>query len=89
MTQPVQQALKEALVLVLLCASPPVLAVLAAGVLMGFLQTATQVRDATISSVPKLIAALVALALAGPWIGGQLLRFMRAVLEAVPALGRT
>jgi flagellar biosynthesis protein FliQ len=83
------QALREALVLVLLCAAPPVLAVLAAGVLMGLLQTATQVRDATISAVPKIIAALVALAVAGPWIGGQLMRFMRAVLEAVPGLGRS
>ena len=83
------QALREALVLVLLCAAPPVLAVLAAGVLMGLLQTATQVRDATVSSVPKLVAALVALAVSGPWIGGQLMRFMRAVLEAVPGLGRT
>jgi flagellar biosynthesis protein FliQ len=75
-------------VLVLVCAAPPVLAALAAGVLMGLLQTATQVRDATVSAVPKLIAALVALAVAGPWIGGQVLRFMRAVLEAVPGLGR-
>jgi flagellar biosynthesis protein FliQ len=89
MTQPLQHALKEALVLVLLCGAPPVLAALAAGVLMGLLQTATQVRDATVSTVPKLIAALVALAVAGPWIGGQVLRFMRAVLEAVPAISRS
>jgi flagellar biosynthesis protein FliQ len=39
--------------------------------------------------VPKLIAALIALAVAGPWIGGQVVRFMRAVLEAVPGLGRS
>ena len=89
MTATLQQVLREALVLVLVCAAPPVLAALAAGVLMGLLQTATQVRDATVSSVPKLIAALIALAVAGPWIGGQLMRFMHAVLEAVPGLGRT
>jgi flagellar biosynthesis protein FliQ len=86
---PLQQALREALVLVLLCAAPPVLAALAAGVVMGLLQTATQVRDATVSAVPKLIAALIALAVAGPWIGGQVVRFMRAVLEAVPGVGRS
>ena len=89
MTQPVQNALREALVLVMLCAAPPVLAALAAGILMGLLQTATQVKEATVSTVPKLIAALVALAIAGPWIGGQILKFMHAVLEAVPTLGRT
>jgi flagellar biosynthesis protein FliQ len=89
MTAPIQHALREALVLVLLCAAPPVLAALAAGVVMGLLQTATQVRDATVSTVPKLLAALVALAVAGPFIGGQVLKFTRAVLEAVPALGRS
>jgi len=88
MTSAVEHALREALVLVLLCAAPPVLAALAAGVLMGLVQTATQIRESTLSTVPKLVAALVALALAGPFIGGQLAQFMRAVLEAVPGLGR-
>jgi flagellar biosynthetic protein FliQ len=88
MTGPVQHALREALLLVVVCAAPPVLAILIAGVLGALLQTATQVREATISTVPKLIAALVALAVAGPWIGGQVMRFMSAVLEAVPTLGR-
>jgi len=83
------QALREALVLVILCAAPPVLAALLAGVVMGLLQTVTQVRDATVAAVAKLIAALIALAVAGPWIGGQVARFMRAVLEAVPGLGRS
>jgi flagellar biosynthesis protein FliQ len=88
MTAPLQHALREALVLVLVCAAPPVLAALAAGVVMGLVQTATQVRDATVSTVPKIIAALVALAVAGPWIGGQVMQLMRSVLEAIPGLGR-
>jgi flagellar biosynthesis protein FliQ len=82
-------ALREALYLVLLLSAPPVLAVLMVGVGSGLLQTATQVKDRSISTVPKIGAALVALAVAGPWIGAQVLSFMRAVLEAVPALGRT
>jgi flagellar biosynthetic protein FliQ len=82
-------ALREALSLVLLCSAPPVLAVLLVGVATSFLQTATQVKEPTVSTVPKLVAALLALALAGPWIGAQMLTFMRAVLEAVPSLGRT
>ena len=40
-------------------------------------------------AVPKLLAGLAALALAGPWIGSQALAFFRAVLEAVPTIGRT
>jgi flagellar biosynthetic protein FliQ len=78
--------LREALFLVLACAAPPVLAVLAVGVLAGFVQTATQVRDAAISTVPKILAALVALALAGPWIGGRVASFSRTVFETLPKL---
>jgi flagellar biosynthetic protein FliQ len=89
MSAPFVNALREALYLVLICAAPPTLAVLAAGVLVGFLQTATQVRDTTISTVPKIVAALAALVLAGPWIGARLVTFTRAVLEAVPTLGRS
>jgi flagellar biosynthetic protein FliQ len=89
MTDTLAHALREALYLVLLCAAPPTLAVLAAGVAMAFLQTATQLREPTISTVPKVLAALLALALAGPWIGAQLVTFTRAVLEALPSLGRS
>ena len=89
MTPAMAHALRQALYLVLLLSAPPVLAVLAVGVATAFLQTATQLRDRTISSVPKVVAAMLALAAAGPWIGAQLGSFLRAVLQAVPALGHT
>jgi flagellar biosynthetic protein FliQ len=89
MTSALLHALREGLYLVLLLSAPPVLAVLGVGVVSAFLQSATQVRDRSLSSVPKVIAALVALGVAGPWIGGQVLSFARAVLEAVPTIGRT
>jgi flagellar biosynthesis protein FliQ len=83
------QALREALLLVLALAAPPLAAVLLVGVASAILQTVTQVRERSLSTVPRIVAALVALALAGPWIGARLGAFMRAVLEAVPALGRS
>jgi flagellar biosynthetic protein FliQ len=73
---------REALVLMVLASLPPVLAGLLAGVGMGVLQTVTQVQEPTLSVVPRLCAALLALAVAFPWIGGQLLRFTTAVLQA-------
>jgi flagellar biosynthesis protein FliQ len=82
-------ALREALLLVLTLAAPPLVAVLLVGVASGVLQTVTQVRERSLSVVPRIAAALLALALAGPWIGARLTAFLRAVLEAVPALGRS
>jgi len=61
----------------------PVVAGLVVGVGMGLLQAVTQVQEPTLSVVPRLCAALLALAVAFPWIGGQLLRFTAALLQAV------
>jgi flagellar biosynthetic protein FliQ len=46
----------------------------------------TQVQEPTLSVVPRLCAALLALAVAFPWIGGQLLRFTAALLQAVGSM---
>jgi flagellar biosynthesis protein FliQ len=89
MSSALVHALREGLYLAVLLAAPPVLAVLAAGLVAAFLQTVTQVRDASLSAVPKLIAALAALAVTGPWIGAQAMTFFRAVLSALPAAGRS
>jgi flagellar biosynthetic protein FliQ len=82
-------ALREALLLVLVLAAPPLAAVFAVGLASGILQAVTQVRERSLSTVPRIVAALVALALAGPWIAMRLEAFLRAVLEAVPSLGRS
>ena len=71
---------REALLLMVLASMPPVLAGLVVGVGMGLLQAVTQVQEPTLSVVPRLCAALLALAVAFPWIGGQLLRFTAASL---------
>jgi flagellar biosynthesis protein FliQ len=73
---------REALLLVLLVSAPPLLAALAAGLLTGVLQAATQVQEPALGVVPRLAAALAALGVAGPWIAARLVRFAQACLEA-------
>jgi len=85
MSSALLHALREGLYLVLLLSAPPVLAVLAVGVVSALLQTVTRVKDPSLSAVPRLVAAAGALALAGPWIGAQAMAFVGAVLAAVPA----
>ena len=89
MSDALVRVLQESLYLALLLAAPPLAAVFGTGLVMGLLQSATRVEDRTLSSVPKLVAAFVALGLAGPWIGAELVRFTTALLEAVPTVGRT
>jgi flagellar biosynthetic protein FliQ len=77
---------REALVLMVLASLPPVLASLLAGVTMGLLMAATQVQEPTLSVVPRLCAALLALGVAFPWIGAQLVRFTASLFQVVGAV---
>ncbi len=72
---------REALVVALLVSAPPLAAALAVGAVTGVLQAATQVQEPSIGVVPRLVAVLVALAVAAPWIGARVARFAAECLE--------
>jgi flagellar biosynthesis protein FliQ len=74
---------REALLLMVLASLPPILASLVVGFLMSLLQAVTQLQESTLTVVPKLCAAVLALVLAGPWIGAQLTRFTYRLLMAL------
>ncbi len=70
----------------LLAVSAPVLGVvLLVGLLISLFQALTQINEATLSFVPKLIAAVAVLLLAGPWMLTTLVEFLRRMLLALPA----
>jgi flagellar biosynthetic protein FliQ len=69
-------SLAQQALLIAVLVSLPVLAVAAAvGLVSSLIQAATQVQDAALSHFPKFIAVCVALALAGPWMGRQVVGF--------------
>ena len=61
---------------------------LIAGALFSALQAVTSIQEQTLSVVPKLVAAILSLVVAGPWIGAQLTRFTTEVLHTLPMVGR-
>jgi len=70
---------------VLVCA--PLLAVaLIVGVLIGVIQAATSVNEATLSFIPKLLAISLALLLFGSWQLVTLVDFTRAIFQRIPTL---
>ena len=88
MTQDVLLVLgREALLLMVLASLPPVGASLVVGFLMSLFQATTQLQENTLSVVPKLCAAVLALVLAGPWIAGQLTRFTHQLLTLIAEVG--
>ncbi|MBK8482574.1 MAG: flagellar biosynthesis protein FliQ [Proteobacteria bacterium] len=80
------QVTREALYLVVLVSAPAVAASLIVGLVVSVLQATTQVQDQTLSFVPKLLAVMVALAVAGGWMGAQILRLTQALWSQFPAV---
>lgn len=78
---------REALLLMIMASLPPIGASLVVGFFMSLLQATTQIQETTLSVVPKLCAAVLALVIAAPWIGGQLTRFTTQLLLALPGVG--
>lgn len=77
---------RDALWLLMLIAAPVLLAGLATAFAVSLFQAATQILEPTLSFVPKLIVMLLALALLGSWMGGQLVEFARSLLTDFPLL---
>jgi flagellar biosynthetic protein FliQ len=80
------RAVREGLWLVILVSAPPLLASLAVGLAVSILQAATQIHDHTLAFVPKLLGVVLVLVAMGPLLGTQVLRFMHALLLAIPAI---
>lgn len=77
-----QQALEVILVLVLVVLLPA----LFVGLLISMFQAATQINEATLSFIPKLVVTLVTLLIAGPWIVRLLVNYTQNLIENIPYL---
>ena len=76
---------QEALLMLLMVASPVLGVVLVVGLLVSLFQAITQIHEATLAFVPKLVAAIAVFAIAGPWMINMLVEYIRRTIEAIPA----
>lgn len=79
---------RQALLLCMLLSAPAGLAALTIGLLVGILQSATQIQENTLTFVPKVVAITLALLLAGGWMGTQILQFTHSIFSRFPFLVR-
>jgi flagellar biosynthetic protein FliQ len=75
---------REALTLLLMISMPVLGVVLAVGLAVSVFQAVTQVLEATLAFVPKLISAVLVFAIAGPWMLSTLVDFIRRTIETIP-----
>ena len=76
---------QQGLYLLLMIAAPVLLTVLVVGLLVSIFQAATQINEATLSFVPKVIAAVAVLGFAGPWMLSTLVEYIQHMLMSIPS----
>ena len=84
--QQVLAAGQQGLTVLLMVAAPVLGVVLVVGLVVSIFQAATQINEATLSFVPKVVAAVAVLAIAGPWMLTMLVDYIRQTLQAIPTV---
>ena len=75
---------QQGLYMLLLVSAPMLICVLLIGLVVSIFQAATQIHEATLSFVPKVIGAVAVLAIAGPWMLTTLVEYIQRTLQAIP-----
>ena len=76
---------QQGLYILLLVSAPILLSVLAIGLIVSIFQAATQIHEATLSFVPKVIGAVAVLAIAGPLMLTTLVEYLQRTLQSIPS----
>jgi type III secretion protein S len=77
---------RQGLTLVVYLSLAPLLVAVIAGVLVSLVQTMLSLQDQALPFSVKLIAVGLALALVGPWIGGEVLSLGEQAMQTVSTI---
>ena len=69
------ELMRSAMWTVIVASGPAVAAAMAIGVVIALFQALTQIQEATLTFVPKIVAVFLALMAASPFIGAQVFAF--------------
>ncbi len=76
---------QQGLYMLLMVSAPLLISVLVIGLVVSIFQAATQIHEATLSFVPKIVGAVAVLAIAGPWMLTTLVEYIQRTLQAIPS----
>lgn len=77
---------RGAIEITLMISAPLFIAALLTGLVVSIFQAATQINEATLSFVPKLVVIFITLVIAGPWMITMMTDYMRRLFESIPGL---
>jgi flagellar biosynthetic protein FliQ len=76
---------QQGLLILLTVAAPMLVVVLVVGLVVSIFQAVTQINESTLSFVPKIVAAVATLAVAGPWMLTTLVEYIQRTLQSIPS----
>ena len=76
----------HAMKVAVMLAAPLLLVALVTGLVISLFQAATQINEMTLSFIPKLLAVLATMVIAGPWMLSVILDYMRDLFSSIPQL---
>jgi flagellar biosynthetic protein FliQ len=74
----------EAIKVTLLLSAPMLIVGLAVGLIVSIFQAVTQVQEMTLTFVPKIIAVMVALIIALPWMINLITTYTQNLFTSIP-----
>jgi flagellar biosynthetic protein FliQ len=77
---------RQAVEVMLFISAPLFIAALATGLVISIFQAATQINEATLSFVPKLVAVFITMVVAGPWMIAVLTDFVQRLFGSIPSM---
>jgi flagellar biosynthetic protein FliQ len=83
-SQTVLTLAQQALWVTGLVAAPLLLTALAVGLAVSVFQAATQINEASLSFIPKLLAMFVVLVVCGPWMLSILVDYIQRLFQSIP-----
>jgi flagellar biosynthetic protein FliQ len=76
--------MKQTLYTTLWVAGPLLAAGLIIGVVVSIFQTVTQIREMSLTFVPKIVGVMVVLAMFAPWMSAALINFTTGLFRVLP-----
>lgn len=77
---------QQGLHVMLVVGAPLLLAALVTGLAISIFQAATQINEATLSFLPKLLVVVATLVVAGPWMIQFLVDYMQRLFSSIPSV---
>jgi len=79
--------IRDGVLVMLKVGGPPLLVALVVGLVVALLQAVTQINEATLAFVPKVLALCAALVLLGPFMLSTLRAYTHVLFDRLVAIG--